>query len=232
MKINDIITEFLKSKDADPQIYDWDLDHSKLPCSILIKGDSIFEQNIALKYELSRLWKAAILKGDDPKLLKLVNYVVSTWGGVHTNHEDTLKYYILKTKSSVNQLIDGQKEKGIASWSKILCFSDPEQYAIFDARVALSLNALQIMHKTPINNLLRFPSLSPRNKKIQQANSILSKYFKNHGIRKTAEFYNKYLNILKESRGNDRKICEVEMLLFSAAPHFATKIIQSMAGAY
>jgi hypothetical protein len=225
MKLTKIIQDFLKSKDANPDNYNWEIKPSKLPCDLLIQGSGNFEQNINLKYKISSLWEQAARQNDKAKLLKLVNYVVSTWGGVHTNKDSILQGYLQKIKSSRYLLIQDQKEKGIASWSKILTFSAPDEFAIFDARVALSLNALQIFKGNSKTDFLRFPSLLPRSKSIKVANTNLNRYFKKQGISKAENFYPTYLKLLSEARLKGQKICEVEMLLFSAAPSFAERLI-------
>ena len=51
---------------------------------------------------------------------------------------------------------------GISSFSKILAIKGPDKYAIYDARVAVSLNAIQIIYQ--ISSGVAFPYVLGRNR--------------------------------------------------------------------
>ena len=91
------------------------------------------------------------------KSIRLLNGIFIIGGGVKANSKDTLRKY---TETSPEQLII-KGSKGIASWSKALTVIDPARYAIYDARVAMSLNALQIIDS--IDDAKYFPPLKGRN---------------------------------------------------------------------
>lgn len=113
-------------------------------------------------------------------------------------------------------------EKGIASWSKALCVRDPHEFAIFDARVSASLNALQIIHRARIAAPLRFPLLSSRNREVAAGAALLRGHFLQHawpGVDRN--FYDMYLRLCKAvgerigSRDAPMPVYAVEMALFA-----------------
>ena len=111
---------------------------------------------------------------------------------------------------------------GIASWSKALCISDPSKFAIFDARVSASLNALQIVKGT--NKPKLYPVLTSRNNAIKKG----IKLFKDKAITQAWEtalecrFYSTYLKYLKNAassldKDRNASVTTIEMLLFAKA---------------
>lgn len=99
-------------------------------------GKSSYEENINLKNYLNNLWENA----DEHQKLKLAHTIVSDWGGIRANRTATLKSYI----EEIAQSQPRTPLEGIASYSKIFSIADPGKYAIYDARVAACLNAIQL----------------------------------------------------------------------------------------
>lgn len=97
-------------------------------------GESLFAKNIFLKKISADIWSRS-------DKLMLVNWIVRDWGGIRGNKNETLKQYI----EEINQGQYPSKIKGVATYSKILSFMDPQKFAIYDARVAISLNAIQLI---------------------------------------------------------------------------------------
>lgn len=92
--------------------------------------------NIALKYYLSKQWRRANTK----RRRELAEWVVVSWGRIQGNDSWTIKQHVR---------VAGRRQAkyaqaGIASLSKILAMSDPDVFAVYDARVAAALNALQL----------------------------------------------------------------------------------------
>lgn len=111
---------------------------------------------------------------------------------------------------------------GIASWSKALCVRDPLQYAIFDAWVSASLNALQIIHQARIDLPIRFPVLASQNSQVTQGNAQLKRHFTTHGwLAEPAIFYRDYLELCRSAGarlgvpGEPLPVYAVEMALFA-----------------
>ena len=88
---------------------------------------------------MNKCWREA---QDDKVKFELIEYYISTWGGIHTNSEESMMEYSTLSASELIKL----GKKGIASWSKAIVVHDPEEYAIFDARVAISLNCIQKLY--------------------------------------------------------------------------------------
>jgi hypothetical protein len=134
------------------------------------------------------------------------------------NREEKLRGYIAVTADE----LAGSGTAGVASWSKLLAIRDPERFAIFDARVSVALNALQIVqnHERPIF----FPSLPSKNTKIGKFHDWMRD--RDHGDAHKAfpaRAYGIYLRVLAEVAQQLRlkAIDEVEMLLFAQAEDLA-----------
>jgi len=117
--------------------YRWRVNPLFLPNGIILPMGSPYAQNVALKLQLSDMYSTA---NDDLKQ-ELTYYYIVKWGGIKRNTEENIRSYALDTPAS----LIARGSKGIASWSKALCIRCPNEYAIYDARVALSLNCLQII---------------------------------------------------------------------------------------
>ena len=112
---------------------------------ISLEGSN-YEKNIQLKQVSRNIFLANV------DTLKLAKYLVSDWGGVRSNRDKTLNKYISWINEGKYPDIIG----GIASYSKLYSFYDPDMYAIYDARVAVSLNMIQFIADKPC---LFFPIL-------------------------------------------------------------------------
>lgn len=94
------------------------------------------QPNLELKEYLHALWTAA----DKSEQLGLAGIIVRDWGGVRSNSDATLANYVdvIQEPEPVTPI------RGVASYSKIFSIAFPERYAIYDARVAACLNAVQL----------------------------------------------------------------------------------------
>lgn len=219
MTLKDAILELAKSNiDDNNNWYNWrEINEEKLPNGISLPEGNQYIKNIALKKELNKKWISA--SSQDEKY-KLIHYYIATWGGIHTNSKDSLNEY---STISAEHLIQKGK-KGIASWSKAICVHNPDEYAIFDARVSISLNVLQIIYDT--NEKVVYPILSSRNKTIAKGNKYIKKLAKAEKWAKANKdkFYVNYLNLLKEiAHKTNTTIATIEMLLFAKAEELVGK---------
>jgi hypothetical protein len=189
------------------------------------------QQNIELKRHLAKCWANSSL---DEKI-RLATWIVRDWGGIYRNSEMTILGY-------VNQA-DAERPatpfSGIASYSKILGVKDPERYAVFDARVAASLNAIQLMLfrdgilRSP--DLLAFAVPPGRNEIVNRFDSVaFPTALKRVGFTfvPRAAIYGTYLAILRaihfvdhESIHRIESILEIEMFLFAQADKLCEKAI-------
>jgi hypothetical protein len=137
--------------------YKWRVNPISLPPGVVLPEGSHYAQNVALKLQLSALYSSA----DNQGKKEIVRYYISEWGGIRRNTEERILSYALDTPES----LISKGSQGIASWSKALCIRFPNDYAIYDARVALSLNCLQIIDV--VDHPILFPLLTGQNKLIR-----------------------------------------------------------------
>ena len=184
-------------------------------------GDSSYEANVKLKEFLNKNWNES---NDDREKNILSKIVVADWGGIKNNKAETLSSYI----KEINKQKPATPIKGVASYSKIFSITDLENYAIYDARVAVCLNAIQL--KNNIKNGLAFNYVPGRNnvtgnveKKIgfsQQEKYKVKRLVKNGWSRiKRDETYEIYLTTLKKCHEQfpTYKLYDLEMVLFANA---------------
>lgn len=99
------------------------------------------ERNIQLRTLLSKPLKS----NDESMRLAAIKWVVYSWGRVRGKRgsenvwPEQLKKY---DPAVIDEFIKTQKNKRVASWSKVLAFADSRKYAIYDARVAVTLNSV------------------------------------------------------------------------------------------
>jgi hypothetical protein len=175
-------------------------------------SESLPKANARLKRALSAVWHT-----QPDRQFEVAEWYVGKWGGVH-NREEKLRGYIAATEED----LACSGTAGVASWSKLLAIRDPERFAIFDARVSVALNALQIVqdHARPIF----FPSLPSKNTKIGKFYDWMKA--RDHGEAHKAfpaSAYGIYLRVLTEVAQQLRlsSIDEIEMLLFAQAEELA-----------
>lgn len=202
--------------------YDWrKINETLIPQQITLPQGNQYKKNIALKEKLHNKWKSAT---DLSKKGELIEYYIKTWGGIRGNKAAAMEEY--KTSSDKELIQKGVK--GIASWSKALVVHDYNKYAIFDARVSCSLNALQIIYETEEKRL--FPILASQNKRIIIANKKTKSISKECNWIKPNQytFYIEYLGLLSEVANElSSNISTVEMLLFAKAEELYEKAFET-----
>ena len=123
---------------------------------------TLVEKTIELRKQLNQKWRS----GDLTEKIKIANFYVKEWGKIKGNKEQTIEEFV-----SILVCDKLPSFQGIATWSKIAAIKDPTSNFIFDARVALSLNALQFLKDGRITVMM--PRMSGRNKLINKAESLL-----------------------------------------------------------
>lgn len=98
-------------------------------------GEKGYEKNVELKIHLHNQWRSS----NSQERMNLSKVIVSDWGGVKNNKSETLQSYI----NEIEKLSPSTPLKGVASYSKIFAIADMNAYTIYDARVAVCLNAIQ-----------------------------------------------------------------------------------------
>ena len=212
--------------------YRWTLPNNVLKGFTPNENDSLYKQNISLKKFITKEWK----NNNYNSKKTIASWIVKDWGGIRSISEKRLKEYEDRMKNNHNYT----PLKGIASYSKILAAAFPEDYAIYDARVAASLNAIQLLN--PSEGNIAFHYLAGRNnivgnkiKKIgfteDQRYSVKNLISPNHNflpINKN-NIYSTYINLLKNiiQKNANFKLYECEMVLFSQAEDLCTEIMTS-----
>ena len=232
--------------------YTWDFDETKLND---IKGgkeliakiqlikkfkdkdkgkENIPQKTEFLKKELKN--KLKIKKNDNKAYLDFAKWVIGSWGGIK-NPPSTDK--ILKYQQNV---FDGRLSfDSISSFSKVASFLNDTEYAVYDSRVAFTLNWLIYSngwYEKDKGNMkfFRQPSGKNTDMKIHQQKPIFMKHFRvpanntkwftENFYYSKEETYQKYCTLLKEACNYWNKdlnkkehitIGMLEMCLFSIA---------------
>ena len=223
-ELKNIITDFSKDYiNSENNWYNWrEINEEKLPNGIKLPNGNQYIKNIALKNELNKKWKNSNSQEEKNELIK---YYIAVWGGIHTNSSESMKEY---STLSASQLIISKKKQGIASCSKAIVIHNPNQYAIFDARVSISLNCIQKQYD--LSHKILFPLLSSRNKVIDFGNKLVKKVakFENWDIVQESSFYLDYLEILRTvSVQLNTNISTIEMLLFAKSENLVERTFES-----
>lgn len=202
--------------------YKWSI--SKKPLWGNLAGKDDYHSNLKLKQLLSGQWSEATTEHDR---LVVARKVISDWGGINRISDTTLKKHInLALNQDDNFSIDG-----VASYSKLLAIADPDKYAIYDARVAVSLNAIQDLTQT---KGVYFQYLKGRNKitgdQLKKRGFVFTYPFTEHDLLNQGwyripknDVYITYINLLRQCASELKHdgILDLEMILFSDAEKLA-----------
>lgn len=191
--------------------YHWKINPDHLPKGAVLSGGNHYEQNLSLKTQLNALY----LSANNQAKIEIIRYYISKWGGIKRNSDKTINNY---TFNSLESLI-GKGTHGIASWSKALSIRHPNNCSIYDARVSVSLNCLQVTKA--VNGPALFPLLPSQNKLIIEGNKIIRQFATMNGWATMPKntFYQKYnhsLSVVANRLGLTPHT--IEMILFAKAP--------------
>tara|TARA_R110002110_G_scaffold18232_10_gene76791 strand:+ start:1357 stop:2091 length:735 start_codon:yes stop_codon:yes gene_type:complete len=186
---------------------------------------STYAQTLRIKSFLAKAWANASFE----ERVQLAEWAVRDWGGISSGSDDRIEKFVRDI--CADRL--GKKFDGMASYSKILAAIDPERFAIYDSRVAASLNALQVIRN--VENGLVFNVPQGRNKIVgdltnkrgfSQEERFKPRTLVNERgwlrIRRddTYEVYCQFMRaVLKKLPGE--KLYRLEMLLFASAESLA-----------
>ncbi|MBC3767094.1 hypothetical protein [Neptunicella marina] len=192
-------------------------------------GEKGYSANIALKHFLHQQWLEADIAGKQ----KLAKVIVADWGGVKGNKTETLHQYVER----LSVLNPPTPLKGIASYSKIFAVADLYRFAIYDARVAVSLNALQWLHDP--HRGFAFSYISGRNNVTGHATKrigfVYTDTFKINNLVKAGwqriardDTYRSYMQLLNDCLQYfpDYKLYDLEMALFANAERLALEAMK------
>lgn len=171
------------------------------------------DTNKALKRRIASWWPTANIK----QQCEVARWIISDWGGIRANKDETIARYV----KMANEVAPTTPILGVASYSKVLAFTRPNSFAIYDARVAAALNALQLKY-VPEYKRLYFKDIAGRNSKVESFKkrfSIMGHPTKGFRPISPNEVYSSYLALLQimSSRLPSYSIEDFEMELFTAA---------------
>lgn len=215
------LTALILDTVQEPDWYEWRMPNPKgFPMEVALPRGPRVEQTRALKHALSEKFDTC----PNAERFELARYFVRHWGGIRGNREATLQRYVL---ADTNEIIRSQKFKGISTWSKVLHLRDPHRYFIYDSRIAVSLNLLQITSR--VQNPLAFPMPESQSRLIKTVRNRLRAIAREASWRRATDtFYEDYNTLLRRVAsqiGIDTDI--VEMALFSRAPFLAGRLLNT-----
>jgi len=192
-------------------------------------GESTYDANVKLKYYFN-------LKFNNCKNIQeqinIAELIIKRWGGIYRIQDKTIKKFINNFNSKKTF-----PHKNVSSYSKLYSMIDPDNFAIYDSRVAACLNALQLnlnIKKGYVFNYVngRNKIIGYRDKKTgftqddRYKESYLEYKFNWLKIKKKNN-YNFYIEFLKKIQLEleNIKIYDLEMILFSDAEKQCLKLI-------
>ncbi|MBD2757178.1 hypothetical protein [Spirosoma validum] len=184
-----------------------------------------FDECVALKHHLTASWVGS----NADQRTELAKWIVADWGGVRANRSLTLESHLSRVLSENSTW----PLQGLASYSKILTAVSCTQYAIYDARVAACLNAVQLIADT--QKPVYFPYVPSRNKLIQAFTNQYprKKLVGDHGWTEIEKdnTYRLYLEVLHHLKRHfaDSEVYHFEMTLFSLAPLICSRFMDQHA---
>lgn len=188
--------------------YRWGIP-GNVPVAFQQTGDA-FADNLTLRHALHAAWRTTPGRRDE-----IAEWFVGDWGRVRRNHPQTIAHYVQNvTGGGLNRL------RGVSSWSKVAVLADPDRNAIYDARVAFALNALQFAEHGHV--VEEFPIPLGRNAEIERVIPTLRLPRVRYATGR--EPYDRYLEILQLLRLLGSSIQESEMALFAASERLARQI--------
>lgn len=174
--------------------------------------DSMWQMNIDLHDAMGEYWLQ--IKHDPQKVFQYAIWIVEEWGAINSNDASTIQSYCSRILRF--EPLDGQR--GVASYSKILSAINRRRYFILDARVAFSLNVLQLEFPDSLRQY--FDVAAGLNKSIEIFNKEFPYgKFNNVGYQRNNNavysIYNNVVSLMAKHLGVSG--IEVEMMLFSNA---------------
>ncbi|MGX1641287.1 hypothetical protein [Sphingobacterium sp. NPDC055431] len=166
LEVNKIVEYLFPLKEKLHELYNWNAKIEKLVDFEIINNDELENWNLLSNYEKELNIKRTLnqylanVESDnsiESKFHQVCYWIIKDWGGINLKED--------KVKPLVDQFLQ-MKDAGfdkIASISKVASFMFPEEFIIYDSRVAYSLN--WIILKTDAGNKY-FPIPEGRNSKM------------------------------------------------------------------
>ncbi len=197
-------------------VYRWKIPND-VPFGAFERGtDSSAQANARLKRFLAEVWRK-----NPAQRLAIATWYVIAWGGIRANKAGTIERYVRLSEEE----LAASDLQGVATWSKILTVQNPNHYPIYDARVAASLNALQVA--SDIKETMFFPQVPSRNSAIARFQKWMRLRFPEAIRVPRSRAYGDYVALVGAVAKNSGLTSpdEVEMILFAKAEMLVTKLL-------
>lgn len=112
-----------------------------------------WRRNVKLRYKLSDHWNVLVRQDNLNDALAVTRWIVKDWGGINNIKDSTIKAHFL---DAIYQKYFLPFEH-ISSKSKAIALSNPDKLQIYDARVAVSLNIIQLAADTEVRLYFEIP---------------------------------------------------------------------------
>jgi hypothetical protein len=207
---------FVANRPTLDDVYRWNIPDD-VPFGSFNRGtDSSAQANARLKRFLAEVWKK-----EPAQRMDIATWYVSVWGGIRANKIGTIERYVCLSEEQ----LAASDLQGVATWSKILTVRNPNYYPIYDARVAASLNALQLV--SAIKEPILFPQVPSRNSKIAHFHKLISRRFPEAIRVPRSRAYEDYVSLVGAvaRKSGLASPDEVEMILFANAEKLVIKFL-------
>lgn len=223
------LLEEIASKIGSYEGQEWKLPENKSSLEAIVGTDKTAELYSMGNSKESNIHLRSLLSGplkDKSHEVRLaaIEWVVYDWGNVRGNsekHELWPKQLQNYQTEVIDKFIEDNYQDRIASWSKVLAFADSSKYAIFDARVAMSLNA--ILDDIGYRN--RFYMPPPSSQKLggifSHTKSYVAGVYKGTQPQYLGYFDYKDLLDAMVDKGLAKNVLDVEMRLFANGEIYA-----------
>lgn len=179
------------------------------------------EQNIYLR----KLLVAPLKDEDHTKRYRAIHWVVVNWGKIIKGKRQDLEDWVAELQNydatTVESFIEKHGKNRISSWSKVLAFADSSKYAIYDTRVAMSLN--MIFEKAGYSQRFFMPQSrsDELNDLFKNVRASIAKRYK--GKRVKYLLYPDYMQLLRSfvEKYPSTNILDLEMRLFANSGRLA-----------
>jgi len=209
--------------------YDWSLKTKKgkekksaIRLANILEIDSICNSNmlegdLSSALELRRTIRSRLLMSDAVSKFKILNWIVSDWGGIRKGEAQVAVWASeldLMSNLEISSFVAKLGTDRISSWSKILAFFDHENHAIYDSRTSIALNCAMMRRNILPKFFMPMAQNSNRRPELAQAKSMIKSRFGSF------EFgYFEYLDYLKSvvSLGLAPSLISAERSIFAGA---------------
>jgi hypothetical protein len=182
-----------------------------------------WRRNVKLRYKLSEHWKNLVKQDKLNDALAVTRWKIINWGGIKNVSDATIREHFADAVYRKYYL----PFEHISSKSKALALVEPEKLQIYDARVAVSLNVIQLVADTEVRLYFAIPSTQIRS--IQHNEDCFQARLPQAAFEELdfvpvpfEDIYSIYTQLLlKIARDMQLSPVEVEMSLFGLAFEFS-----------